>query len=61
MDDDISDGPSRLVPIVCDPQDFMVLVSGDPLRTDAYAFAQNGYLDPKPITFAHLDGVDFGS
>jgi hypothetical protein len=39
-----SNDPNRLVPIVFDPEDFMVLVSGDPLRTNAYAFAQNGYL-----------------
>ncbi len=39
-----SDDPNRLVPIVLDPDDFMVLVSGDPLRTNAYTFAQNGYL-----------------
>jgi len=39
-----SDDPERLVPIVLDPDDFMVLISGDPLRTNAYAFAQNGYL-----------------
>jgi hypothetical protein len=39
-----SDDPHRLVPIVLDPDDFMVLVSGDPLRTNAYVFAQNGYL-----------------
>ena len=39
-----SDDPNRLVPIVVDPDDFMLLVSGDPLRTNAYAFAQNGYL-----------------
>ena len=39
-----SDDPERLVPIVVDPEDFMVLVSGDPLRTNAYAFAHNGYL-----------------
>jgi hypothetical protein len=39
-----SDDPHRLVPIVFEPDDFMVLVSGDPLRTNAYAFAQNGYL-----------------
>jgi hypothetical protein len=39
-----SDDPQRLVPIVLDPDDFMVLISGDPLRTNAYAFAQNGYL-----------------
>jgi len=39
-----SDDPERLVPIVVHPDDFMVLVSGDPLRTNAYAFAHNGYL-----------------
>ncbi len=39
-----SDDPERMVPIVLDPDDFMVLVSGDSLRTNAYAFAQNGYL-----------------
>ena len=39
-----SDDPQRMVPIVCDPDDFMVLVSGDPLRTNAQAFAHNGYL-----------------
>ncbi len=39
-----SDDPDRLVPIVLEPDDFMVLVSGDPLRTNAYVFAHNGYL-----------------
>lgn len=39
-----SDDPERLVPIVTHPDEFMVLVSGDPLRTNAYAFAHNGYL-----------------
>jgi hypothetical protein len=39
-----SDDPARLVPIVFEPDDFMVLVSGDPLRTNAYTFAHNGYL-----------------
>jgi len=39
-----SNDPNRLVPIVLEPDDFMVLVSGDPLRTNAYAFAHNGYL-----------------
>ena len=39
-----SDDPNRMVPIVVHPDDFMVLVSGDPLRTNAYAFAHNGYL-----------------
>lgn len=40
----VSDDPQRMVPIVLDPEDFMVLVSGDPLRTNAYAFSHNGYL-----------------
>ena len=39
-----SDDPDRMVPIVLDPDDFMVLVSGDPLRTNCYTFAHNGYL-----------------
>jgi len=39
-----SDDPNRMVPIVFDPDDFMVLVSGDPLRTNAYTFAHNGHL-----------------
>lgn len=39
-----SDDPDRLVPIVCKPEDLMVAVSGDPLRTNAYAFAHNGIL-----------------
>jgi hypothetical protein len=39
-----SDDPNRLVPIVLEPDDFIVLVSGDPLRTNAYTFAHNGYL-----------------
>ena len=39
-----SDDPNRMVPIVLEPDDFIVLVSGDPLRTNAYAFAHNGYL-----------------
>jgi hypothetical protein len=39
-----SDDPNRMVPIVLEPDDFVVLVSGDPLRTNAYVFAHNGYL-----------------
>jgi hypothetical protein len=39
-----SDDPERMVPIAFQPEDFMVLVTGDPLRTNAYAFAHNGYL-----------------
>jgi hypothetical protein len=30
--------------MVLDTDDFMVLVSGDPLRTNAYVFAHNGHL-----------------
>lgn len=36
--------PQRLVPIVHDPDDFMIAVTGDPLRTNAYAFAPTGIL-----------------
>ena len=39
-----SEDPDRLVPIVCRAGDLMVAVSGDPLRTNAYAFAHNGIL-----------------
>ncbi len=34
--------PDRLVPIAVRPGDFMVVVAGDPLRSNAYAFAHNG-------------------
>jgi hypothetical protein len=47
-----SDDPERLVPIVCRAEDLMIAVSGDPLRTNAYAFAHNGILGfptTKPI------------
>jgi len=39
-----SDDPNRLVPIVFEPDDFMLAVTGDVLRTNAYAFAPNGNL-----------------
>ena len=39
-----SNDPNRPVPIVLEPDDFVVLVSGDTLRTNAYSFGQNGYL-----------------
>ncbi len=39
-----SDDPDRLVPIVCEPEDFAIAVAGDPLRTNAYVFAHNGIL-----------------
>ena len=39
-----SDDPNRLVPVVAAPEDIMLAVSGDPLRTNAYVFAHNGIL-----------------
>ena len=39
-----SDDPERLVPPVFRPEDYMVVVTGDPMRTNAYVFAHNGRL-----------------
>jgi hypothetical protein len=39
-----SDDPNRRVPHVFKPEDYMIAVTGDPLRTNAYVFAQNGRL-----------------
>ncbi len=39
-----SDDPQRLVPIVWRAEDFMIAVTGDLLRNDAYVFAHNGML-----------------
>ena len=39
-----SDDPNRRVPIVWDPEHFMIAVAGDPLRNNAYVFAHNGFL-----------------
>jgi hypothetical protein len=39
-----SDDPNRLVPIVWRPEDYMIAVTGDPLRNNAYIFAHNGFL-----------------
>ncbi len=39
-----SDDPERLVPIVWKPEDFMIAVTGDPLRNNAYVFAHNAFL-----------------
>jgi hypothetical protein len=33
-----------MVPIVWKPEDYMIAVSGDPLRNNAYIFAHNGFL-----------------
>ena len=42
--DPVYDGtdPERLVPIAARPEHFMVVVSGDPVRSNAYAFGHNG-------------------
>ncbi|HEV8517214.1 MAG TPA: UGSC family (seleno)protein [Burkholderiales bacterium] len=37
-----SDDPGRLVPVFWKPEDILIAVAGDPLRTNAYAFASNG-------------------
>ena len=37
-----SDDPERMVPIVFKPEDFLIVVTGDPLRTNAYVFSHNG-------------------
>ncbi|MBI4189406.1 MAG: hypothetical protein HY525_02575 [Betaproteobacteria bacterium] len=39
-----SDDPNRMVPIVWEAEDFMIAVTGDPLRNNAYVFAHNGLL-----------------
>jgi len=39
-----SEDPNRMVPIVWRPEDFMIAVSGDELRNNAYVFAHNGFL-----------------
>jgi len=39
-----SENPDRLVPVVAKPDDIMIAVSGDPLRTNAYVLAHNGIL-----------------
>jgi hypothetical protein len=36
--------PGRLVPIVCRPDDILIAVTGDPMRTNAYVFSHNGML-----------------
>ncbi len=39
-----SEDENRLVPIVWKPEDFMIAVTGDPLRNNMYVFAHNGFL-----------------
>ena len=37
-----SDDPERMVPIVTDPSKFAIAVAGDPTRTNAYVFSNDG-------------------
>ena len=39
-----SSDPERLVPIVGKPEDFMIAVAGDPLRSNCYVLVHNGIL-----------------
>ncbi|MSP98604.1 MAG: hypothetical protein EXR29_15575 [Betaproteobacteria bacterium] len=39
-----SDDPNRMVPLVGDPGNYMIAVTGDPMRNNAYVFAHNGVL-----------------
>jgi len=38
-----STDPDRLLPIVCKPDDFQIIVSGDPVRNNAYVFAWSAF------------------
>ena len=44
-----SDDPQRMVPLVFKAEDYMIAVTGDPLRNSAYVFAHNGLLG-YPVT-----------
>ncbi len=44
-----SDDPNRMVPIVWEADDYMIAVTGDPMRNSAYVFAHNGILG-YPVT-----------
>jgi len=39
-----SDDPNRMVPLVWSPDQYMITITGDPMRTNAYVFAHNGVL-----------------
>ncbi len=39
-----SDDPERMVPLVWEPEDYMIAVTGDAARNSAYVFAHNGVL-----------------
>jgi hypothetical protein len=49
-----SSDPHRMVPIVFKPEDFMIAVTGDPMRNDAYVFAHNGMLGYPVCKSIHL-------
>jgi len=49
-----SDDPERMVPFVFKPEDFQVVVTGDPMRTNAYVFAHNGRLGFPTTKEIHL-------
>ena len=53
-----SDDPNRMVPLVWDPDDYMIVVTGDPARNSAYVFTHNGVLG-YPVTrkFAALSAA----
>ena len=51
-----SKDPNRLVPIVCDPTDIRIAVSGDPGRTNAQIFSHNGILGYPTARAIHLPG-----
>ena len=44
-----SDDPNRMVPLVWEPDDYMIVVTGDPARNSSYVFAHNGVLG-YPVT-----------
>ena len=49
-----SNAPDRLVPIVIKPEDIMIAVSGDPLRSNCYVFPHNGMLGYPTTKPVHL-------
>jgi hypothetical protein len=49
-----SDDPERRVPLVFKPEDYMVVVTGDPARNSIYVFAHNGVLGYPVTKKVHL-------
>ena len=39
-----SPDPERMIPLVWSPEHFMIVVTGDPLRTSCYTFGHNGHM-----------------